>query len=74
MNRVNPDPLRDVQQERPAAYCSKCSGEVWPGEPVFDWNGKGFVCLDCFKSVVSALLDSDPRLVAVEMGVEYKEV
>lgn len=74
MNNVNPDPLRDVQQEPAATYCQMCRGEVWPGEPVFDWNGKGFVCLDCFKSVVSALLDSDPRLVAVEMGVEHKEV
>ena len=74
MCKVNINPLRDVQQEDPVTHCPKCGGEVWPGEPMFYWNNGGFVCLDCFKSFVSALLESDPRLAAVEMGVEYKEV
>ena len=73
MRKVSTDPLRDVQQEEPVTRCPKCGGEVWAGEPMFDWNGEGFVCLDCFKSSVFALLESDPRLAAVEMGVEYKE-
>lgn len=68
------DPLRDVQQEEPVTRCPKCGGEIWSGEPMFDWNNGGFVCLDYFKSSVSAFLESDPRLAAVEMGVEYKEV
>lgn len=67
-------PLRDPQEEKPADRCSKCGGEVWAGEPMFDWNEEGYICLDCFKSAVSALLDSDPRLAAAEMGVDYKEV
>lgn len=67
-------PLRDMQQEDPVVHCPKCGGEIWEGEPTFDWNGNGFICLDCFKSSVSALLENDPRLAAVEMGVEYKEV
>lgn len=68
------DPLRDAQNENPVAHCPKCGGEVWTGEPMFDWNEKGYICLDCFKSAVFALLDSDPRLAAAEMGVDYKEV
>lgn len=67
-------PLRDPQEEKPADRCPKCGGEVWAGEPMFDWNEKGYICLDCFKSAVFALLDSDPRLAAAEMGVDYKEV
>lgn len=67
-------PLRDPQDESPAAICPKCGGEVWTGEPMFDWNEKGYICLDCFKSAVFALLDSEPRLAAAEMGVDYKEV
>lgn len=68
------DPLRDAQNENPVAHCPKCGGEVWAGEPMFNWDSKGYVCLDCFKSAISALLDSDPRLAAAEMGVDYKEV
>ena len=67
-------PLRDPQEEKPTDRCPKCGGEVWTGEPMFDWNEKGYICLDCFKSAVFALLDSDPRLAAAEMGVDYKEV
>ena len=63
-----------MQDITPRAYCPKCGGEVWAGEPMFDWNEEGYICLDCFKSAVYALLDSDPRLAAAEMGVDYKEV
>lgn len=73
MRKVNADPLRDAQQEEPSTRCPKCGGEVWAGEPMFNWDNEGYVCLDCFKSSVFALLESDPRLAAVEMGVEYKE-
>lgn len=71
---VKPYPLRDVQDEAPATRCPKCDGEVWPGEAMFNWNGEGMICLDCFKAAVSALLDSNPCLVAAEIGVEFKEV
>ena len=71
--KVYTDPLRDAQQEAPVTCCPRCGGEVWAGEPMFNWNNEGYVCLDCFKSSVFALLESDPRLAAVEMGVEYKE-
>lgn len=74
MRKVNTDPLRDVQREEPVTRCSRCGGEVWAGELMFNWNSKGFVCLDCFKGSIFALLESDPRLAAVEMDVEYKEV
>lgn len=74
MSVINTDPLRDAQQEQPVSRCPKCDGEMWVGEPMFDWNGEGYICLECFKSAVSALLDSYPRLAAAEMGVEYKEV
>lgn len=72
--KIKTDPLRDAQQEEPVTRCPRCGGEVWTGEPLFNWDNKGFVCLDCFKGSVFALLESDPRLAAVEMGVEYKEV
>lgn len=68
------NPLRYPQDEIPACHCLKCGGEVWHGEPMFDWNGRGFICLDCFRASVSALLDSDPRLAAAEMGVDWKEL
>ena len=73
MCKVSTDPLRDVQQEEPVTRCPRCGGEVWAREPMFNWNNEGYVCLNCFKSSVFALLESDPRLAAVEMGVEYKE-
>ena len=71
---IEPDPLRDMQQEEPVTRCPRCGGEVWAGEAMFDWNRGGFVCLDCFHSAVTRLLDRDPRLMAVELGVACREV
>lgn len=68
------DPLRDAQDEAPAEYCPRCGGEMWPEEVTYNWEGRGFICPDCFKDAVSDLLEQDPRLVALEMGVDYQEV
>ena len=63
--------MRDIQCDRPSAYCESCQGEIWKEEPVFRWRGR-WICLDCFKSAVDALLEDDPRQVALEMGVEVE--
>ncbi len=69
------DPLRDMQDEPPAGYCARCGGELWPGELVYNWDDRGvFICPDCFKTAVNKLLELDPKLVALEMGVDYQEV
>ncbi len=62
-------PLRDAQQERPAAWCGECLGEIYPGETVYRWEGKA-VCPDCFKWAVRALLETSPGRLADELGVE----
>ena len=68
------DPLRDMQDEAPAGVCPRCGGEIWPGETAYNRESAGFICSDCFKAAVSKLMEQDPKLVAVEMGVDYQEV
>ena len=71
---VKIDPLRDPQDQEPVCFCPKCGGETWSGEQMFAWEEGPYICLDCYKSAVRALLDRDPRLAAAEMGVDCKEV
>lgn len=61
----------DVQQRPPVAICRQCQGEIWHNEAVFNWNGR-WMCLDCFKDHVRAMLEDDPTLLALEMGVDVE--
>ena len=38
-------------------------------EPIFQWDGQ-WICLDCFKDSIKAMLEDDPVLLAYEMQVE----
>lgn len=61
----------DPQAVPPAGTCQRCRGEIYPGERVYRWEGRG-LCPDCFKAVVSALLEASPALVAADLGVESR--
>lgn len=63
--QLNPDP----QARAPVSICEQCKGEIWHDEPIFKWDGK-WVCLDCFKAAVGALLEDDPVLLAYELQLE----
>lgn len=67
------DPLRDLQEEAPAAACERCRGEVYSGETMYLWEGE-WLCSDCFKAAVEAMLEGCPSQVALEMGLDTKEV
>lgn len=56
------------------AFCARCKQPIWPGELMFDWNYKGYVCPDCFGAYVMEMLRNHPRLLAEELGVPVKEV
>lgn len=60
---------RDPQEEVPAARCRRCGGEVYRGETLFYWEGRG-VCPDCFRWSVERLLDTSPVLLARDLGVD----
>lgn len=66
-------PLRDSQDEAPAFHCGRCGGEVYPGEPAFQWDKKR-LCVDCFRAKVNAWLDNTPTQVAAALGFDYEEV
>ena len=61
----------DAQDRPPLAYCERCQGEIWSDQPVFLWKHK-WICLDCFKSAINALLEDDPVMLAYEMQIEVK--
>ena len=66
--------MMDDAQDRPSvSKCQQCKGEMWHGEPLFCWDGK-WVCLECFKDHVKAMLDRDPSLLALEMGVDVERI
>ena len=65
--------LQDSQDKLPSAICQCCEGEVWPYEVMFHWEGK-WICLHCFKAAVNAILDDNPRQVALEMMLEMREI
>lgn len=57
-------------QDRPAvAFCESRQCEIWHDEPVFLWEGK-WICLDCFKDRIGALLEDNPVQLANEMNIE----
>lgn len=64
-------PLRDPQDEAPAAFCEKCLGEVYREESMFDWNGIR-LCADCFKDKVRAWLELSPEQVANALGFPHR--
>lgn len=61
--------IPDRQQAAPAAFCSKCQGELYPGDQVYHLDGKE-VCFDCFKDWVLELLNVSPHLLADRLGVD----
>ena len=56
-------PLRDIQNDEPAARCEKCLGEVYAEETMFEWDGRD-ICVDCFKENVRLWLELSPQQVA----------
>lgn len=67
-------PLRDVQDEAPVCFCSKCRQEIYPGETIYrrvtdDLSGD-HMCPDCFRAWVESFLDTSPQLVAHALGVD----
>lgn len=59
----------DAQDRQAVTKCGSCKGEIWHDEPLFQW-GEKWVCLECFKDRINALLENDPVLLAYEMQVE----
>lgn len=60
--------LRDSQQDRVVCWCRRCGGEVYENETLYIWEDKR-ICVDCFRSVVSAWLAEAPREVASALDV-----
>lgn len=69
------NPIRDVQDDPPACFCQnpKCRGEVWPGQTRYYLYGRMY-CEECFKDEITRRLESDPRGLALELGVEMERV
>lgn len=67
------DPLRDKQQDQPAAYCHECGGEVYHGERLYRWEGS-FICEDCFRAEIISMLDSHPEQLASELNLEVNSI
>ena len=44
-------PLRDTQQETPAAWCERCRQEVYSGETMYRWEGQ-WLCPECFREAI----------------------
>ena len=63
--------LSDRQGEIPVCLCGRCKGEVYSGEHIFRWERQR-ICVDCFKSVVTVLLNDAPYEIAGELGVEHE--
>lgn len=60
---MNPIQNPDAQARPPVSHCGRCDGEVWSDEPIFQWDGQ-WICLDCFKDAIKAMLEDDPVLLA----------
>lgn len=65
--------MRDAQDERPAAICERCRGEIYHGEDMYLWDGK-WVCVDCMRADVTAMLDTSPIQVAIDMMLDVRRV
>ncbi len=61
-------PLRDSQQGSVVCWCRRCGGEVYEDETLYIWEGKR-ICVDCFKSVVTAWVEEAPGEVAAILDV-----
>lgn len=70
MKRISHVPV-DVQTAPAVDYCKRCGGEIYREETMYFWEGK-WVCYDCFKTAVAALLDSNPQQIALEMQVDMQ--
>ena len=66
-------PLADRQEDAPVCLCGCCKGEVYSGENIFLWDCQR-ICADCFKRVVTTLLNDAPLEIAGELSVEYEMV
>mgnify|MGYP003571256829 CR=1 FL=1 len=44
---VDPEPRTEPEEEKEWGHCSKCGGEIWPGETVGVLPEGGFICSDC---------------------------
>lgn len=67
------NPLRDPQNEEPAFLCSKCGGEVWPGETMYEIDDRA-VCSDCYDTWVDNFRRTSPVLFAAALGVSTVKV
>ena len=70
--RMRP-PQSDPQMELPICLCGRCKGEVYSGECIFRWERQR-ICVDCFKGVITALLNDAPLEIAGELSVEHETV
>lgn len=66
-------PLRDGQEEAPAAECGRCGGGVYAGEYLVRWEGRA-LCPDCFRAKLLRWLRDSPAQVAERLGFQYEEV
>ncbi len=66
-------PLRDRQQDNVVCWCRRCSGEVYEDETLYIWEGKR-ICVDCFKSVVTAWVEEAPCEVAAALDIDTVNV
>jgi len=68
---INPNPLRDMQNEAPVSWCDKCRQEVYRGDARYQWEGR-WLCPDCFRAAVNKALNECPEQVALELGLEIE--
>lgn len=69
--KINLDPLRDAQEEHPAAWCEGCRMEVYAGEQRYLWEGR-WLCHECLCAQVERLLRENPGQLALELGLEIE--
>lgn len=65
-------PMADAQNICPSWYCPSCGAEQYENDPVIVEDGER-LCLECFRSKVIGLLDSNPEIVAGFFGARYLE-
>lgn len=63
-------PMADTQDIAPSWYCPSCGAEQYESDPAIVEDGK-CLCLECFRSKVISLLDSNPEIVASFLGARY---
>lgn len=61
----------DVQADKPVRHCTKCRGEIYAGEYIYQWYNDGCdLCEDCFREIVEGL---PTDILAWCMGVEHEQ-